>query len=139
MRRALMIVSLAIATSGVLSAASASVTANSGQTQVKACKIQSKQLILQKTSKPLRLTGIVLHDGSYEYHLRSKSDLTVEIQLATDSKLKFNVYSIDPPRSITKQAASWSGTFSKEHEYILAFSNCSGRTTAKYEVSLTAR
>ena len=139
MRRSLTIVNIAIVTLSVVVAGGAGLTAASGQAQVKLCKIQAKQLMVQKTARPLRLPGLVLPDGSVEYHLKSKSNLTVEIQLVTDSKLTFNLYLVYPPKAVAKQVKSWSGTVSHDEEYILAISNCPGKATAKYEVTLTAR
>lgn len=139
MRRPLMIVSLAVITLSLVSPEGSGLTAASGQAQVKLCKIQAKPLVLQKTAKPLRLPGLVLPDGSVEYHLKSKSNLTVEIQLVTDSKLTFNLYLVYPPKAVAKQTMRWSGTVSQDQEYVLAISNCPGKATVRYEVTLTAQ
>ena len=102
------------------------------------CRVQSKQLILQKSQKPFRLAGTVLSKGSNEYHLKVKSDLNAEIQLNANSHLKFDIYLLDPPTVITKNVDNWSGTFSSEKEYVLAVSNCSGKTPARFQLAITS-
>src|SRR2546422_2188942 len=102
------------------------------------CKVQSKQLILQKSQRPFRLAGTVLSKGSNEYHLKVKSDLNAEIRLTANNHLKFDIYLLDPPTVITKAVDNWSGTFSNEKEYVLAVSNCSGKTSITFKLDITS-
>lgn len=102
------------------------------------CKVQSKQLILQKFQKPFRLAGTVLSKGSNEYHLEVKSDLNAEIRLTANGHLRFDIYLLDPPTVITKSVDNWSGTFSSEKEYVLAVSNCSGKTSTTFKLEITS-
>jgi len=102
------------------------------------CRVQSKQLILQKSQKPFRLAGTVLSKGSNEYHLKVKSDLNTGIRLTANSHLKFDIYLLDPPTVITKGVDNWSGTFSNEKEYVLAVSNCSGKTSITFKLEITS-
>jgi hypothetical protein len=98
------------------------------------CKVQSKTVYLQKTSKPLRISGIVLSKGTNEYHLRVQSDLKADVQLTTSDSLKLDVYSLDPPTVIQKRVDKWSGDFYANKEYVLAINNCSGAKPAKFQI-----
>ena len=138
MRRS--ILRLAIFACAVISIPGLSDRTYAGQTQLKACKIQSRPLTIKKTSKPLRLVGSVLRGGSMEYKLKSRADMTVEAQLTTaDSKLKFDVYSLDPLEAMTKQQTYWSGKWLLDKDYVVAITNCSGKASAKYEFTITTR
>ena len=106
---------------------------------LKECRIQTQRLTLQPGQKPLRLAGTALKTGTVEYHLKVKSDLTVDVQLKTDSQLTLDIYSLVPPTPIQKKVAQWSGPLSKSNEYTLIVNNCSGSTNMKYQLLITLR
>ena len=106
---------------------------------LKECRIQTQKLTLQPGQKPLRLAGTVLKTGTMEYHLKVKSDLTVDVQLKTDSQLTLDIYSLVPPTPIQKKVAQWSGPLSKSNEYTFIVNNCSGSTNVKYQLLITLR
>jgi hypothetical protein len=111
----------------------------SDQSQLKQCNVQSKQLTLQKMQRPLRLYGPILSQTTREYLITVKSDMTVDIQMTTDSSLKFDVYLLDPPTIMEKKTDKWSGMFEGGKRYTLAVSNCSGKSAATYQINLTPR
>jgi hypothetical protein len=116
-----------------------SATSYAGQTQLKACKIQPRQLILRKTTRPTRLTGTVLKGASVEYQLKAATAITVDLESTSTDKFKFDLYLLNPPKALAKQKDSWSGQLSKDTPYVLAVNNCAGRSTATYQLTITTR
>lgn len=95
------------------------------------CRILSKPLYLKTT----RIYGTVSSGSTLEYHLKTTSDLYPDIRL-TNSRLKLDIYLTDPPTVIKKGVAEWSGQFFGEKEYVLALNNCSGKTSAKFQLEI---
>ena len=111
----------------------------SAQSQLKQCNVQSKPLLLQKTQKPLRLSGVIPAQTSREYLITVRSNLAVDIQLTSAGPLKFDVYSLDPPKVMDRRVVKWSGSFEAGKQYSLAVSNCAGKTPATFQMELAPR
>lgn len=103
------------------------------------CRIQPRVYKLQRTSRPLRISGTVSGRSTNEYHLQIQADFDAEIKLTTNSELKFDVYLADPPTAIQKRVTEWSGKFSMGKEYVIAVNNCSGTTRASFQLVVTPR
>jgi hypothetical protein len=98
------------------------------------CKIQRGT----SQSNPRSLTGSVLSKSSKEYKVKFTSNVTKTLALIVrKGQLKLDVYQVDPPKVIARDCKDCKVIFEAGKEYILALSNCSGRTTVSFQLYVT--
>lgn len=107
--------------------------------QLKSCRLTSKPLTLQQSTRPMKLSGNLKKEGKHEYRLRVKSNLTVEVRLKTTSQLTLDVYLLkpQPPKKLKTMALDWYDTLFANNEYALVVSNCFGTTPGTYQIEIT--
>src|SRR5438874_7870595 len=96
------------------------------------CIARSKPLIVQK-GRPLKLTSMAPGRSTIEYHVKSKTDMNVNIKIA-NSQLKLDIYSLEPSTLLKKSVDNWPGRFSGGKEYVLVVNNCSGNSASKFQL-----
>ena len=100
------------------------------------CTAQTRQLIVQR-GRSVRTSGVTLGRGTTEYHVKPKSDMNVNIQIA-NSPLKLDIYSLGPSTLKARDVNNWSGQFSSGKEYVLVVNNCSGKTSSRFQLVITS-